>query len=126
MGALPTARRQTLLFAATLPPAITALARELLRDPVMINVERPAAPAVGVTHAAYPGASELKLPLLLELLRQPGVRNMLVFTRTQHPANRLPDGPGRRGGAGGRIPGHRSQAQRPQAPAPLTGGPRHR
>ncbi|OLC16946.1 MAG: RNA helicase [Candidatus Rokubacteria bacterium 13_1_40CM_69_27] len=125
MRALPTARRQTLLFAATLPPAITALARELLRDPVMINVERPAAPAVGVTHAAYPVASELKLPLLLELLRQPGVRNMLVFTRTKHRANRLADGLGRRGVAAERIHGNRSQAQRTQALAAFKAGACH-
>src|SRR2546423_534869 len=39
LRALPAARRQTLLFSATLPSAITALAREMLRDPAMINVE---------------------------------------------------------------------------------------
>ena len=38
LRALPTSRRQTLLFSATLPPAITALARELLDQPAMINV----------------------------------------------------------------------------------------
>jgi len=122
MKALPAARRQTLLFSATLPPAITALARELLRDPVMINVERPAAPAVGVSHTAYPVAAELKLPLLIELLRQPGVRNMLVFTRTKHRANRLADGLARRGVAAERIHGNRSQAQRTQALAAFKAG----
>src|SRR6266545_4858557 len=122
MKALPAARRQTLLFSATLPPAITSLARELLRDPVMINVERPAAPAVGVSHTAYPVASELKLPLLLELLRQPGVRNMLVFTRTKHRANRLADGLVRHGVAAERIHGNRSQAQRTQALATFKTG----
>jgi ATP-dependent RNA helicase RhlE len=122
MKALPAGRRQTLLFSATLPPAITALARELLRDPVMINVERPAAPAVGVSHAAYPVASDLKLPLLVELLRQPGVRNMLVFTRTKHRANRLADGLVRRGVAAQRIHGNRSQAQRTQALAAFKAG----
>jgi ATP-dependent RNA helicase RhlE len=85
-------RKQTLLFSATMPPAITALARELLCNPVTIDVERPAAPAVGITHGAYPVAAELKLPLLVELLRQPGVQNALVFTRTKHRANRLADG----------------------------------
>ncbi|HEV8639970.1 MAG TPA: DEAD/DEAH box helicase [Methylomirabilota bacterium] len=122
MKALPAGRRQTLLFSATLPPAITALARELLRDPVMINVERPAAPAVGVSHAAYPVASDLKLPLLVELLRQPGVRNMLVFTRTKHRANRLADGLVRRGVAAQRIHGNRSQAQRTRALAAFKAG----
>jgi ATP-dependent RNA helicase RhlE len=115
LRALPAARRQNLLFSATMPPAIIQLARELLRDPVTIDVERPAAPAVGVSHAAYPVASELKLPLLLELLRQPGVRSALVFTRTKHRANRLADGLARRGVAAERIHGNRSQAQRTQA-----------
>ena len=115
LKALPATRRQTLLFSATLPPAITALARELLRDPAAIDVERPSAPAVGVSHAAYPVASELKLPLLVELLRQPGVRSALVFTRTKHRANRLADGLARRGVAAERIHGNRSQAQRTQA-----------
>ena len=46
------ARRQTLFFSATMPPPIVALAREILREPVTIAVERPAAPAKGITHTA--------------------------------------------------------------------------
>jgi ATP-dependent RNA helicase RhlE len=101
-----------MLFSATLPPAITALARELLRDPVQIDAERPAAPAVGITHTAYVVRKELKLPLLLDLLRDPAVRSVLVFTRTKHRADRLADALTRRGIAAGRIHGNRSQAQR--------------
>jgi len=122
LKALPAGRRQNLLFAATLPPAIIALARELLHDPVTIDVERPAAPAVGISHAAYPVAPELKLPLLVELLRQPGVRNALIFTRTKHRANRLAEGLTRRGVAADRIHGNRSQAQRTQALAAFKAG----
>src|SRR5262249_39060851 len=48
LKALPARRRQTLLFSATLPPAIVDLARDLLVDPVAINVERPSVPAVGI------------------------------------------------------------------------------
>ena len=45
---LPAEPRQTLLFSATLPPEIVALARETCcSDPARIDVERPAAPAVG-------------------------------------------------------------------------------
>jgi len=115
LKALPARRRQTLLFSATLPAAIIDLARELLLDPVAINVERAAAPAVGISHAAYPVPSELKLPLLVELLKQPDVHNMLVFTRTKHRANRLAEGLVRRGVAAARIHGNRSQTQRTQA-----------
>ena len=122
LKALPAGRRQTLLFSATLPTPILALARELLRDPATINVERAVAPAVGISHAAYPVASELKLPLLVALMREPGVRNMLVFTRTKHRANRLADGLSRRGVAAERIHGNRSQAQRTQALAAFKAG----
>jgi ATP-dependent RNA helicase RhlE len=119
---LPAGRRQTMLFSATLPPEIVALAREMLRDPARIDVERPAAPAAGISHAAYPVAAELKLPLLVELLRQPAVRNMLVFTRTKHRANRLAEGLVRRGVSADRIHGNRSQAQRTQALAAFKSG----
>ena len=84
-------KRQTLFFSATLPPPIVALSREMLHAPVAINVERPSAPATGITHAVYPVASELKSGLLLALLAEPGVRSVLAFTRTKHRANRLAD-----------------------------------
>jgi len=75
-----------------------------------------------VRHAAYPVAPELKLPLLLALLGQPGVRSMLVFTRTKHRANRLADALARRGVAAARIHGNRSQGQRTQALAAFKAG----
>jgi ATP-dependent RNA helicase RhlE len=115
-------RRQTLLFSATLPAPIVALARDLLRDPVAINVERPSAPADGISHSAYPVAAELKSALLLELLGQPGVRSVLVFTRTKHRANRLADALARGGVSVDRIHGNRSQAQRTQALASFKDG----
>src|SRR5215213_3465022 len=42
-------RRQTLFFSATMPPPIAALAAEMLKHPVTINLQRQAAPAVGIT-----------------------------------------------------------------------------
>ena len=62
------AKRQTLFFSATMPPPIAALTREMLKNPVTINVERQAAPASGITQAVYPVPQELKSALLLELL----------------------------------------------------------
>jgi len=109
------AKRQTLFFSATLPPPIVALAREMLRDPVAINVERPSAPATGITQTAYPVPQELKSALLLALLKRPDVRSVLAFTRTKHRANRLADFLARHGVASDRIHGNRSQAQRTQA-----------
>jgi ATP-dependent RNA helicase RhlE len=116
------ARRQTLFFSATMPPPIVALAREILRDPVTIAVERPAAPATGITHTAYPVASELKSRLLLSLLARPGTRSVLAFTRTKHRANRLTEFLGRHGIRVERIHGNRSQAQRTQALAGFKSG----
>src|SRR5438874_7682896 len=57
-------RRQTLLFSATMPPAIAQLAREMMRNPVSINVEQQSAPATGITQAVYPVPQQLKAALL--------------------------------------------------------------
>ena len=116
------AKRQTLLFSATMPPPIVTLSREMLRDPVTINVERPAAPASGITHAAYAVPRELKSALFLELLRQPGVKSVLAFTRTKHRANRLADFLARQDVAVDRIHGNRSQTQRTRAMAEFKAG----
>src|SRR5437773_2314760 len=82
-------REQTLLFSATMPPVIARLAREILRDPVTIQVGRRSAPAVGITQAAYPVAEHLKTPLLRYLLRHTEMPSVLVFTRTKVAARRL-------------------------------------
>ena len=124
MGFLPDIRRvlqhlppvrQTLFLSATLPPPIVELAAEMLRDPVRLNVERKAAPAHGITQAVYPVHEELKPYLLVELLRRGEIKNVLVFTRTKHRANRLADFLARQGVSCDRIHGNRSQAQRTDA-----------
>jgi ATP-dependent RNA helicase RhlE len=109
------ARRQTMLFSATVPAPIVTLARELLHDPVTVNLERKAAPAVGITQAVYPVAQELKSSLLLTLLERGDLRSVLVFTRTKHRANRLAEVLERGRISCARIHGNRSQAQRTQA-----------
>jgi ATP-dependent RNA helicase RhlE len=110
------ARRQTLLFSATLPREIVALSRDILRNPVAIEVGPAAsAPAAGVTHAAYPVRAELKSALLAELVKRGEIRSVIAFTRTKHRANRLADYLARNGVSAGRIHGNRSQAQREQA-----------
>src|SRR5437667_4053864 len=108
-------RRQTLFFSATMPQPIVGLAREMLRDPVTVNLARKAAPAVGITHAVYPVAQDLKSPLLLALLERHDVPQALVFTRTKHRANRLAQFLDRHRVPCERIHGNRSQAQRTAA-----------
>ena len=106
------ARRQTLFFSATMPPPILALTRDMLRNPVTINLERRAAPAVGITQAVYPVQQELKSALFLALLQRGDMREALVFTRTKHRTDRLQKFLVRNGIEAERIHGNRSQAQR--------------
>ncbi|HKD18349.1 MAG TPA: DEAD/DEAH box helicase [Thermoanaerobaculia bacterium] len=108
-------KRQTLFFSATMPPPIAELSREMLKSPFTVNLERKAAPAVGITQAVYPVPQNLKAPLLLELLQRGDIKNVLVFTRTKHRANRLAETLAKKGVGCERIHGNRSQAQRTQA-----------
>jgi ATP-dependent RNA helicase RhlE len=82
------AKRQTLLFSATMPAPIRALAEEVLGEPVTIQVDS-IAPATTVSHALYPVAPHLKTRMLLELLRHTDTESVLVFTRTKHRAKSL-------------------------------------
>ena len=114
LKALPP-RRQNLMFSATVPQEILGLTREILRDPVTIDLERKSAPAVGITQAVYPVHRERKTALLLELLRRGIVDDAIVFTRTKHRANRVAEYLERQGIAAARIHGNRSQSQRTAA-----------
>jgi ATP-dependent RNA helicase RhlE len=83
------ARKQTLLFSATMPPVIVRLAGDILRDPLTVQVGRRSTPAVGITQAAYPVPEPLKTALLRHLLRHTEMPSVLVFTRTKVLARRL-------------------------------------
>jgi ATP-dependent RNA helicase RhlE len=82
------AKRQTLMFSATMPDDIRRLAREVLNVPVTVQVN-PSAPASTVAHALYPVDQHLKTALLIELLRHTETESVLVFTRTKHRARRV-------------------------------------
>ena len=116
------AKRQTLFFSATMPAPIGSLASEMLKQPVTINLQRQAAPAVGITQAVYPVPQHLKPALLVELLKRGILHQALVFTRTKHRANRLADYLVRNHIAAERIHGNRSQNQRTQALAGFKSG----
>ena len=85
-------------------------------------MRRRRAPAVGITHAVYPVAQELKTALLLQLLRDGDLRSVLAFTRTKHRANRLADFLEKHRIPSARIHGNRSQAQRTEALAGFRAG----
>ena len=95
MGFLPDIRqiisrmprqRQTMLFSATIPPAISALARQFQHDPLSIVLDL-AHPPEAIQQAIYPVPKHLKMPLLLAILEQMDVSSMLVFTRTRQEAD---------------------------------------
>jgi ATP-dependent RNA helicase RhlE len=81
--------RQTLLFSATMPPEVEALARKYLRKPVVVQVGRRSSAASTVTHAVYPVPRDRKSALLAELLKDAKIDSVLVFTRTKHGADRV-------------------------------------
>jgi ATP-dependent RNA helicase RhlE len=82
------AKRQTLLFSATMPGDIRGLANKILNNPVHVQVGA-IAPANTVSHALYPVGETRKSELLLSILKQTPTGRVLVFTRTKRRALRL-------------------------------------
>ncbi len=80
--------RQTLLFSATMPADLTALARAGLKNPVQVMADRPATAAHRVTQTVHHTSHGEKTSLLLRILAEPG-DSVLVLTRTKHGADRL-------------------------------------
>jgi ATP-dependent RNA helicase RhlE len=116
------AKRQTLFFSATMPPEIRQLTLEILKDPVMIQIERQTAPPGGITQAIYPVPQHLKTELLRKLLEHEGLESVIVFTRTKHRANRLAASLTQHGISCVPIHGNRSQGQRTAALAGFKAG----
>jgi ATP-dependent RNA helicase RhlE len=81
--------RQTLLFSATMPPEVEALARKYLRKPVVVQIGRRSEAAETVTHAVYPVPRERKSALLAHLLKDGDLDSVLVFVRTKIGADRV-------------------------------------
>ena len=81
--------RQTLLFSATMPPEVEALARKYLRKPLVVQVGRRSAAATTVKHYVYPVPRDRKSALLADLLKREAMESVLVFTRTKHGADRV-------------------------------------
>ena len=108
------AKRQTLLFAATMPDDIRRLAHDVLHAPVTVQVN-PTAPASTVAHALYPVDQHLKTALLLELLRHTDTESVLIFTRTKHRAKRVGQQLEKAGYRAASLQGNLSQNQRQAA-----------
>ncbi|MCL2913920.1 DEAD/DEAH box helicase [Shewanella corallii] len=83
------AKRQNLMFSATFSEEIRALAKGLIQDPVEISVTPRNTTAQTVEQWIYPVEKSQKPALLTELIKSNDWRQVLVFSRTKHGANRL-------------------------------------
>jgi ATP-dependent RNA helicase RhlE len=117
----PPTPRQTLLFSATLPPDLGALARMHLRSPERVDVGRLAVPPRHATQDVYLVEGVQKTPLLLSLVEQ-NAGTMLVFARTKHRTDRLARTLRNAGHAVQRLHANRSQSQRREALEGFRGG----
>ena len=113
-GKLP-ARRQTLLFSATMPSEIARLAQRMLRDPVEINVSPVSRPVELIQQRVYLVDKENKANLLAHLIKTVPIPQALVFTRTKHGADRVARRLNREGISAQAIHGDKSQANRQRA-----------
>jgi ATP-dependent RNA helicase RhlE len=112
--ALP-ARRQTLLFSATLSSEIERLTHEFQQRPKTVQIGRRSNPAETVTQFVYEVPKHLKSNLLLHLLRDPQLDMVLVFARMKHAADRLARTLQARGITTATLHSNRSQGQRLKA-----------
>jgi ATP-dependent RNA helicase RhlE len=83
------ARKQTLLFSATMPAEVADLSKSILRDPVRVAIGVQGTAAATVTQTIYPVPAHRKTALLEHLLEQMERPSVLVFTRTKSGARRL-------------------------------------
>ena len=83
------AQRQNLFFSATFPPTVEALARQLLHEPVRVDVPTPAEPEAVVLQRAIAVDARRRAQLLRQLIREQRWERVLVFVATQHMADHL-------------------------------------
>ena len=114
MDLLP-ARRQNLLFSATMTPEVMRIAENTLHEPISVDVSPPNKPIDKIAQSVYPVGSQQKIDLLLSLIKDHQLERVLVFTRTKHRADRVAKTLDRAGISGAAIHGNRSQSQRQQA-----------
>ena len=108
------AQRQTLFFSATMPKDIRALADQILRNPVPVEIGR-ARPAATVSHALFPLRENLKGALLLAMLEREATGKVLIFTRTKRRARHLADVLDQKGHRVSALQGNMTQNRRQAA-----------
>lgn len=108
------AKRQTLLFSATMPGEIRSLADDLLTDPVHIQIGN-TAPTMTVAHKFYPVETQQKTALLKDILEKTDTESVLVFTRTKSRAKSLAEQLNRVGHKVTSLHGNLTQQKRKQS-----------
>ena len=116
------ARKQTMLFSATMPPEIADLVNSLLRSPVRVAVDPVSSPVEAIRQSVYFVDKGNKTRLLAQLIQELAVKNALVFTRTKHGANKVARELSKYGITAAAIHGNKSQTARQQALADFKGG----
>ncbi|MFU8821904.1 MAG: DEAD/DEAH box helicase [Gammaproteobacteria bacterium] len=115
-------QRQNLLFSATFSDDIRTLANTLLTEPVQIEVARRNTPTELVTQVVHPVDRGRKRELLSHLMQAGDWRQVLIFTRTKHGANRLATQLETDGISATAIHGNKSQGARTKALADFKAG----
>jgi len=108
------ARRQTLLFSATMPDDVLALAKETMKEPVRVQIGH-TAPADTVAHTFYPVETDRKTELLKHILSTTETGPVLVFTRTKMRASSVGHKLARAGYDAIALHGNLSQNKRQEA-----------
>ena len=106
------AKRQTLMFSATMPREIRELSREWLKDPIHVQVDPVATPAEDIEQSLYCVEKKQKPHLLASLLRKLPRTRSLAFTRTKYGADKVVKHLQRAGLYAAAIHGNKSQSQR--------------
>ncbi len=115
-------QRQNLLFSATFSPEIRALAKGLVHDPLEIDVSPRNSTAHSVEQWVIPADKKRKPQLLSQLLQDNQWKQVLVFTRTKHGANRLAEHLQKNNITAAAIHGNKSQGARTRALAEFKSG----
>jgi ATP-dependent RNA helicase RhlE len=113
--ALLPVHRQTLFFSATMPPAVEALGRGMLIQPVRVSIAPKITTAETVDQSVVFVARADKRSLLEDVLSDEAVERVLVFTRTKHGANRLSEQLDRAGIGSLALHGNKTQSARERA-----------
>ena len=113
--------RQNLLFSATFPDSVQALARGLLKKPTVLEIESAPVELPTISQRAIEVDASQRTPLLRHLIQDEGWKRVLVFVASQYAADHLADKLRRHGISAIAFHGDLSQGARQQAIADFKG-----